>query len=200
MPAFGQSERLLSWTGHHTAARASVSANGTTDGVRPKILVTLDKFIEEHKAKLLQLKPKEPESDDADSDNAQSLENWYLGSWTESYKQVWTNWWKETGVPLARPADWRDWAATGTRSRIWQFQNAQERRSIQVECAGYLSFPICVSALSAWRCAIDTRNSGCQAVAQSTQSTPCQSGFGVSIGQPRHLTDVDFMWDMLSRS
>lgn len=70
-----------------------------------KILVALDKFIEEHKDKLLQLRPKDPESDDAESDDAKQLDKWHVSGWTDSYKQIWTNWWKDTAAPLAVRAD-----------------------------------------------------------------------------------------------
>ena len=68
-----------------------------------KILVALDKFIEEHKDKLLQFRPQDPDGEE--SDGAERLDRWYVGDWTDAYKQTWTNWWKDTGAPLAVPAD-----------------------------------------------------------------------------------------------
>ncbi len=65
-----------------------------------KIIVALDKFIAEHNARLLQLKPKDPDFDDVEK-----LEQWYIGQWTDSYKQVWKRWWDENAAPLAGPAD-----------------------------------------------------------------------------------------------
>lgn len=65
-----------------------------------KILQLLDKFIEKHKAQLLQLKPKAPELDEV-----VTLDQWRVYFWSDAYKQIWTNWWKEEAVSLAKPGD-----------------------------------------------------------------------------------------------
>ena len=70
-----------------------------------KILMALDKFIEEHKDKLLLLRPKDPDSANAGAGDVEQLDQWYVRHWTDTYKQTWTNWWKDTGAPLAGPAD-----------------------------------------------------------------------------------------------
>ncbi len=83
-----------------------------------KIIVALDKFIAEHNARLLQLKPKDPDFDDVEK-----LEQWYIGQWTDSYKQVWKRWWDENAAPLAGLRTWHGWRVTGCSRRTsmtWQ--------------------------------------------------------------------------------